>query len=67
VWRVACPPERTSLEEALKEAMDGRAEAERVGAAIREAEAHQKKLEYADALEKVGHGGEFGGRNEAHA
>lgn len=45
--------ERRLLDEAIAEAMDGRAEAQRVEAAIREAEAHQKKLEWEEALDKI--------------
>jgi len=37
----------------VKEAMDGRAEVERVQDAIREAEDHHKRLEFFEALEKT--------------
>ena len=37
----------------MKEAMDGRAEVERVEDAIREAEEHHKRLEFGEALEKT--------------
>lgn len=43
--------ERRALEEAIQEAADGRSEVGKVEAALREAEAHSKRIEWGDALE----------------
>jgi hypothetical protein len=45
--------ERRALEEAIQEAADGRAEVQKVEAALRDAEAHSKRVEWAQALEKA--------------
>ena len=45
--------ERKSLDEAIQEAMDGRAEVQRVEEGIKEAEIHSKKVEWVEALEKI--------------
>lgn len=52
-WLVYLNAERRALEEAIQEAADGRAEVQKVEAALRDAEAHSKRVEWAQALEKA--------------
>lgn len=45
--------ERRALEEAIQEAADGRMEVQKVEAALRDAEAHSKRVEWGQALERA--------------